>query len=72
MIGFNTYPTIIIRKFDGVGHMHFHWLSCVFNFHKPRRRTVHWDGLNFVGACKACGRSIYRRKRGNWRLIVAE
>ncbi len=40
---------------------------CWINVHKPDRRTVRWDGLNFIGACDCCGGAIRRAAKNDWR-----
>jgi len=40
---------------------------CLFNKHRPRRSAVHWDGTAYVGTCKACGVSVRRLSKGNWK-----
>ncbi|HWU02739.1 MAG TPA: hypothetical protein VN222_08385 [Novosphingobium sp.] len=40
---------------------------CLFNRHAPHRNRVKWDGLNFVGTCRHCGKPIRRKAHGGWR-----
>jgi hypothetical protein len=42
-------------------------LLCLFNKHSPKRETTRWDGLNYVGTCRHCGRKIRRKSRSNWK-----
>ncbi|KUR75893.1 hypothetical protein AQZ49_12625 [Novosphingobium sp. FSW06-99] len=50
--------------------MHFGRLSCLFNSHKPNRRSVKWTGLSYEGNCRSCGRLIARAHAGKWRRIA--
>jgi hypothetical protein len=47
--------------------MHLGRLSCLFNLHKPDRRSVHWAGSHYEGTCQACGGRITRISSGKWR-----
>ena len=49
--------------------MPFGRLLCLFNLHRPLRRTVAWDGRCYVGDCKWCGKPIWRKRKGAWRRI---
>jgi len=49
--------------------MDFGRLLCMFNAHRPLRRTVTWDGRSYVGDCKWCGKPIWRKRKGAWRRI---
>jgi len=40
---------------------------CLFNRHHPTRNRVKWDGFNFVGTCRHCGKPIRRLEHGGWR-----
>ena len=39
---------------------------CLFNRHSPRRSRVKWDGLNFVGYCRFCGKRIRKYDDKVW------
>lgn len=39
---------------------------CLFNRHAPTRNRVKWDGLNFVGTCRFCKRTIRKQHHGGW------
>lgn len=40
---------------------------CLFNRHAPNRNRVKWDGLNYIGTCRFCKRTIRKQHHGNWR-----
>ena len=40
---------------------------CLFNRHHPTRNRVKWDGFNFVGTCRHCGKPIRWLEHGGWR-----
>jgi len=37
----------------------------LLNVHRPIRGKVRWDGLNYVGHCKNCGKSVRRNAHKN-------
>jgi hypothetical protein len=47
-------------------------IFCLFNMHKPKRRAVKWDGLNFVGGCVSCHKRIRRWEDKGWKLDTTE
>lgn len=47
-------------------------IACMMGRHEPHRRRVTWDGKNYTGHCKHCGRAIERVTQGNWRAIGAD
>jgi hypothetical protein len=40
---------------------------CWFNRHAPNRDAVEWDGYDYVGTCRNCGKAIRRAGRRHWR-----
>ncbi|GAC1409201.1 MAG: hypothetical protein NVSMB69_10860 [Novosphingobium sp.] len=40
---------------------------CIFDYHRPKRDAVRWDGLSYLGTCWACNKPIRRDSRGRWR-----
>jgi hypothetical protein len=51
--------------------MHFWRLSCLFNNHKPDRKSVRWAGSRYEGKCQSCGCRITRISTGIWRKSKA-
>jgi hypothetical protein len=51
--------------------MHLGRLSCLFNAHKPNRKSVKWTGLAYQGMCLSCGSPIRRAQQAKWRAISA-
>jgi hypothetical protein len=49
--------------------MHIGRLSCLFNAHKPARRSIEWDGLGYIGTCKSCSGRIRRISKGAWHKV---
>ena len=47
-------------------------LNCRLGRHEPIRRKVHWDGRNYTGNCKHCGKEIERVAHRNWRQRMSE
>lgn len=47
-------------------------ISCMMGRHDPRRRDVEWDGRDFVGKCRHCGKPIVRVTHRTWREREAE
>ena len=47
-------------------------IACMMGRHEPKRRKVEWDGKNYSGHCKHCGKPIERVTQGNWREIPPE
>jgi hypothetical protein len=45
---------------------------CFANRHEPVRNDVKWDGLNYTGTCKNCGKTIRRQKHKVWKLDDSE
>lgn len=43
-------------------------IACMMGRHDPQRRKVEWDGKNYTGHCKHCGRAIERVTHRNWRV----
>ncbi len=44
-------------------------ISCIFNSHKPVRRSVEWNGEIHIGKCRACDHDIRRVRKGSWRRL---
>jgi len=42
-------------------------LMCLMNKHHPRRSTMEWDGVSYVGECRHCAARIRRLSHGNWK-----
>lgn len=47
-------------------------VTCILGRHSPKRREVQWDGRNYVGKCKHCGKPIERVSHRNWRAVQSE
>lgn len=43
---------------------------CLFDRHAPVREDAHWNGKNYTGTCRHCGRDIVRRSRGVWKKML--
>jgi hypothetical protein len=39
----------------------------MINRHQPLRRDVQWDGRQYVGKCRHCGKPIRRKGKRQWR-----
>jgi len=46
----------------------FSSLACLAGRHQPKRRGVEWDGREFIGNCRHCGKPIERVGHKDWRL----
>lgn len=42
---------------------------CAIGKHNPDRHRVEWDGQHYVGNCKGCCQTIYRKAHRRWRVI---
>ena len=42
-------------------------IACMMGRHEPERRKVEWNGREYVGNCKHCGKEIERVSHKNWR-----
>lgn len=40
--------------------------ACLFDRHRPNRREVKWDGQDYLGKCKYCGKPIRKHHHGRW------
>ncbi|MEO0030943.1 MAG: hypothetical protein RIS94_701 [Pseudomonadota bacterium] len=43
-------------------------LRCSFNRHRPERKTVRWNGVQYRAECRHCGQGIQRQPLGGWRV----
>lgn len=46
--------------------MHIGQISCMFNAHRPDRKSVNWNGFSYEGICKYCGGTIARTRGRKW------
>ena len=42
-------------------------IHCMIGRHQPKRRYVHFDGQEYVGECRHCGKAIHRIAHRTWR-----
>ena len=46
----------------------FSKVACLAGRHQPHRRGVEFDGRDFTGRCRHCGKDIERVGHKDWRL----
>jgi len=44
---------------------------CLFGRHRVSRREVEFDGMDFRGPCKGCGRPMIKDLNAGWRRVIA-
>lgn len=42
-------------------------IMCLLNRHTVNRNRVKWDGLNYLGSCSHCGKSVTRMRKHVWK-----
>ncbi|NQX93431.1 MAG: hypothetical protein HRT64_00625 [Erythrobacter sp.] len=47
------------------------FINCMIGRHEPKRRYVRFDGRDYVGECRHCGKPIQRIAHREWRARQA-
>lgn len=52
--------------------MHLGRISCIFGQHKPKRRSMYWNGSHYVGTCRSCQKVLRKIPMKGWRPVPKE